>query len=347
MPDEPQPVAPRDALAWEAEHRRPAAWGAFFAAVLTIIGAVVSALAQGAVPKFEDRVVTEVDALRIAAEGRPVPGGRLAAVADYLGHHPLPFIIGAVIVGVGVVLTFLPLGFLFKATRARRARLPQLSIVAAAVGAVGYGIGQTVALVSYYAGAASFTGAADRSNSAAADALNNSGVVVGSIVGQLGRLSLALALVLIPLNAMRAGLLTRFMGILGVIVGATLVLPLDQFGIIRAFWVGALGLLILGRWPSGLPRAWVTGEAVPWPSQQELREQRQAAARRARGGRGGRREPAGGPDGAKGAPAERDRERERRRESVPPARAPAPRRPEPGGAQPHSSSKKRKRKRRS
>jgi hypothetical protein len=116
---------------------------------------------------------------------------------------------------------------------------------------------------------------------------------------------------------MRVGLLSRFMGILGVIVGATFVLPLDQQGIIRVFWLGALAALVLGRWPSGLPAAWTAGEAVPWPTQQELRERREAAR-------------------------EGDDDAEQRAARIPP---PA-RRPEPATAQPHPSSKKRKRKRR-
>ena len=90
------------------------------------------------------------------------------------------------------------------------------------------------------------------------------------------------------LNAMRVGLLTRFMGVLGVIVGVAvaLILPIDQQGIIRVFWLAALGVLFLGRWPTGMPKAWATGEAEPWPTQQQLREQRDAAAGRERRGRG-------------------------------------------------------------
>ena len=77
---------------------------------------------------------------------------------------------------------------------------------------------------------------------------------------------------------MRVGLLTRFMGILGMIAGATFVLPLDQQGIIRAFWLGAVGFLIARplaepRSPRGRP-----GKAEPWPSAREARDAR--AARR-------------------------------------------------------------------
>ena len=88
------------------------------------------------------------------------------------------------------------------------------------------------------------------------------------------------------------------------------------------FWLVALGALILGRWPTALPKAWATGKAEPWPTQQQVREQRDAAR--------GRQQPATSP-AASGAHAPK------------PPTAP---RPEPATTQAHASSKKRKRKRR-
>jgi hypothetical protein len=57
------------------------------------------------------------------------------------------------------------------------------------------------------------------------------------------------------------------------------VLPIDQPGIIRSFFLIALGLMFLGKWIGGRPPAWSTGTAQPWPSQQEARERRAALAR--------------------------------------------------------------------
>ena len=92
-----------------------------------------------------------------------------------------------------------------------------------------------------------------------------------------------MAFALVALNAMRVGLLTRFQGVLGMIVGATLILPLDQFGLIRSAWLVLVGLLILSIWPRQRPPAWETAEAVPWPSQQQIREEREAARREREG----------------------------------------------------------------
>ena len=71
-----------------------------------------------------------------------------------------------------------------------------------------------------------------------------------------------------------------FMGVLGIICGALIVLPiLSPLPIVQTFWLFAMALLLLGRWPNGVPPAWSTTEALPWPSQQEAREAREARKR--------------------------------------------------------------------
>jgi hypothetical protein len=334
MADDTRTATPEDPLAWEARNARPAGLSAIAAAVCTVAGAVAGAAAQSGAPKQDERAITIVDTLARTAAGQPIPSGHQAALAEYLGTHTVPLVIGGLLLGLGGLLTFLPLGYLYRATQAR-VSINRLGLIVAAVGAVGYGLGQAVSLIGTALGAADFADGTDKSNEAATDALANSTASTARLVAELGGLSLAIAFVLIPLAAMRAGLLNRFLGILGAIVGASLVLPLDQLGIIRSFWLGALGVLILGVRPERRPKAWSVPEAVPWPSQQQVREQREAA-RRAR---------AGERDG-KGA-AEEAKTSRRRAEQVPQPRAPQPRRSEPAGARPHPSSKKRKRKRRS
>jgi hypothetical protein len=44
--------------------------------------------------------------------------------------------------------------------------------------------------------------------------------------------------------------------------------------VVQPFWLLTLTALFLGRWPNGVPPAWQTGKAEPWPTQQELREER-------------------------------------------------------------------------
>ena len=101
---------------------------------------------------------------------------------------------------------------------------------------------------------------------------------------------------------MRVGLLTRFVGVLGAIVGVLLVLgPADGLDLHRhrpSGWLMA-GALILGRWPSGDAAGVDRRRGPPWPSQQEIREQRE----RMRAERGRGRGAAGAPATAPSAPA--------------------------------------------
>ena len=89
---------------------------------------------------------------------------------------------------------------------------------------------------------------------------------------------------LIALNAMRVGLLTRFMGVLGIITGALQILPFGgPLPVVQSFWLLMLSLLFSGRWTGGTPPAWRTGNAEPWPSGAAVREQRRRAAAERRG----------------------------------------------------------------
>jgi hypothetical protein len=332
-------MSPEETLAWEAEHRQRAGIASIVAALLTFLGVVVTTVGQPSASKYDDRIVTVIDAMGKTAAGQPVPPGRISAYAVDVGQHPVLPIVGAIFYGVGSMAIFFVLAYLFRATRARRPEMPQFALVLAAVGAVGFGLGRAIAEVARYVGAHGFVNAADKSNSAATDALQPTAALVGQVIWEFCALTLGVALIIIALNAMRVGLLTRFMGVLGIIVGVTVapVLPLDQQGIIRIFWLGALGFLVLGRWPN-IPRAWSTGQAEPWPSQQQLREQRDAARARQRG----EPEPA---ETAETAEA-KGPSPERRPPAAPAPTPPRPRRPDPSGDA-HSASKKKKRKRRS
>jgi len=328
-------MTPDEILAEEAAGRQRAGFAALGAALLTILGVILTTLGQPSTSKFDDKIVTVVDAMGHTANGQPIPPGRISAFAVDVGQHPVVPIVGAILYGLGSLAIFFAIAYLFRATRARRPGMPQIALILAAVGSVGFGVGRAVSEVARYLGAHSFVDAVDKTNSAASDALSPTATLVGQLIWETCALALGFGIAIISLNAMRVGLLTRFMGVLGVIVGVAVapILPIDQQGIIRVFWLAALGMLFLGRLPSGTPKAWATGQAEPWPSQQQLREQR-AAARGA--GEAEEDEPERRRETGRGAPA------------TPPPKAPSPRRPDPAApGSEHSASKKRKRKRRS
>ena len=126
-----------------------------------------------------------------------------------------------------------------------------------------------------------------------AHALTSSATLVApQLAAQAASLLLAVSTVLIALQAMRVGLLPRFLGYLGMFAGVLIILPIVQLPIVQAYFLGALAYLFSGRWPSGVPPAWRTGNAEPWPTSQAMRQQRAEAAASRRGRGRGRGKPA-------------------------------------------------------
>jgi hypothetical protein len=93
---------------------------------------------------------------------------------------------------------------------------------------------------------------------------DSGGVAVGRNLLFPALLGMIVVMVYTPLQALRAGLLTRFFATLGMALGASLIL-LPQAPVLIALWFGYLGLLFLGKVPGGRPPAWEAGEAIPWP----------------------------------------------------------------------------------
>lgn len=126
---------------------------------------------------------------------------------------------------------------------------------------------------------------------------NGGGLLALQLLGQAAALLVAIAFVLVSLQAMNQGLLSRFMGYLGMFSGALFLFQITQVPVVQAYWLFAVGYLVSGRWPTGVPPAWRSGRAEPWPSSAEMRNRRAAAAG-AGAGRGAA--PRGGGGGAAG-----------------------------------------------
>ena len=109
-------------------------------------------------------------------------------------------------------------------------------------------------------------------------------LLAGQFIGLFGLLAMAASYALASLNAMRVGLLTRGMGIIGMLVGLLAVFPVALLSqLVPLFWLFALTWLLLDRWPGGSPPAWRTGRAEPWPSAAEQRQARAGRGRRPAG----------------------------------------------------------------
>jgi hypothetical protein len=174
--------------------------------------------------------------------------------------------------------------FLFGATRARSPRSQSFIGVIAVIGGALAAISGIVDELLITSKAQQFVHSGTQTYMEAHNLTSGGAFAVVPILGLLGALMVALALVLVSMSAMRVGLLSRFMGYLGMFAGALVLIQLTQVPIVQAYWLLALAYLFSGRWPTGVPPAWTTGRAEKWPTSQEMREQRiRAAGQRGRG----------------------------------------------------------------
>jgi hypothetical protein len=268
-----------DVLARERDAKPRVAMAVLAAAVLAVVAGVLPQAIYSNFPR-----VYVLDALRDAAGEDIGRAGLRTAQVLFIDDHAIPLLIVALATGIASLLIGFMLVFLYDATVAREGTPPRMSRMLAQVGAGASALSAIVLQIAIMIGASDFAGSSDHGTAAAHDALRGGVVVAASFVGFIGSISLAASFVLIAIGAMRVGLLTRFLGVLGAIVGALILLgPLSgsPTWIVQAFWLAMIGALLLGRWPRVPPPAWTSGEAMPWPTQQEIREQR------ARGGGGG------------------------------------------------------------
>jgi hypothetical protein len=269
--DQPDTQPVEETLAWEAEQGPRAAAAAVVAALATFVGGIISSTALSDQPHVP-LVSSLQNAVKPGADQRP---SLRTAQLEYVHDKAGTLILGGVILGIGYFALIPALGYLYRAAKARRPELPRIAIVLALIGPALLGVAAIVFQIALTTKAGDFASSADHTRKAVDD-VTKGGLLRGvQILNLPGTLCLAFALVVLSLNSMRAGLLTRFMGVLGIICGAALVL-LPQNPIV-VFWLLAVALLFARRWPQGMPPAWETGRAEPWPSSTEVAEQRAAA----------------------------------------------------------------------
>jgi len=270
-------TAPEETLAWEAEQRPRAGLTAILAGVFVLVSNFLLFSALNDQPR-----APFADTLGSALDGRA--GEQVIARAEFLADQVAAVALPTVLQALGYLAAGLALLYLLRATVARGGQIrPWLRYVLFG-GATAAAVGFVMARVGFVLSARSFVDGDDRSAEAARDALTSPALAnAGALLQTLGLLLFATAMLLVALNAMRVGLLTRFMGVLGMISAGLFIVPLDNLALVRSFWFVGLGLVILQRGPGGVAAAWETGQAEPWPTQQQLREARDAArAERAR-----------------------------------------------------------------
>ncbi len=196
-------------------------------------------------------------------------------------HFPLD-VVAALLEGLALVGLAWTLSFLFVTARARKPEMhpaAQIAVIAGgAVSAVAFVASQVALAIKAH----QFVTQGEQTYSQANHLAGGFALPGLQTLNYAAAFALAIGLVLISLNAMRVGLLTRFLGYFGILVAVASVFLIGTppAVLLEVFWLLALAYLFAGRWPGGDPPAWRSGRAEPWPSAAEMREQREKTQRR-------------------------------------------------------------------
>jgi len=270
------PAEIRARVASESERRSRLAVPAFGGGFLYLLSAIIVTATLSSAP-----TVGLLQGLSPALLGEANPRVTpRAAEVKYISHHAFVLLAGSVLAAIAIAVVALVLAFLFSAVRFRREETWPAGGPLALLGGAGLALLNLVHEVVRAVKTHSFATGHDLSSHAADRALLLAGPasIVITTLAFLFALMLAIGMIAVMVGAMRTGLITRWLRILGIFAGV-LFLPFFQSAtlqLITAFWLVATGILFGGRWPGGEPQAWAAGEARPWPSQAELRAAKQA-----------------------------------------------------------------------
>ncbi len=249
----------------ESERRGRLAVPAFASGFLYVLSAIViSGTLKGA------PTVGLVEGLTPALSGVSEPAvSPRASEVKFISHHAFNLIVGSTLAAIAIgALTLIAL-LLLDAVRFRRP-----ATWSAARPLVLFG-GLAVALVSVAHQVISaiethnFAVGHDHSNHAVDQALTEGALnTILQYLSLLSGLALAAGLIATMINALRTGLLPRWMGVLGIFSGLLIFLPIGgaELQVVPALWMVMMGILYAGRWPNEEPPAWAAGEARPWVS---------------------------------------------------------------------------------
>jgi hypothetical protein len=262
----------KEQVAWETERRTRLAVPAFAGGVLYLLSGIITQSTLNGAPTVG---ILQGLAPALRGEADPTVSPRAPEV-KFISHHAGALIAASVLAALAIAVLTLVLLLLIQATRFRRPETwgPARMLVLAG------GIGLAVISVAHQIVAAiethKFATGSDLSNHAVDNALTKGAAnLVVDYLSLVAGLSLAVAMIVTMINAMRVGLVTRWMGVVGIISGILIFLPIGgaTLEVVPSFWIVAMGILYIGKWPNGQPPAWESGEARPWPSRAQMREQ--------------------------------------------------------------------------
>ncbi|MGH2906110.1 MAG: hypothetical protein ACRDKI_05010 [Solirubrobacterales bacterium] len=191
-----------------------------------------------------------------------------------IDSHSTQFILSYFFFAIGTILVAPILVHIALAVRSRRPGSPKLLLLVSLAGPLLVGLALPAFTITQLSIAKDFADGAVHTAAAASKALDDSGLQLVTLLYRFAELVFATAWVMVSLYGMRAGLLTRLTGYVGIAIGAASVFAPPLASILQVFWIGSFSILLLSR-GGQKPPAWVLGRAVPWSEVQQVGQQQQ------------------------------------------------------------------------
>jgi hypothetical protein len=198
---------------------------------------------------------------------RDQPDQNKADSLRYFHAHDFDLLASSLVQALGLLLICIPAYHLFRAAADRNPEQASVVRVTGLLGPIAFAAALCVRSISLTVLASDFVNRPSQTLSAAKDAFDSPAINVATGLGIAGALGLGFWFVKGSLDFMRLGLFGRVLGFIGIALGPMLLIGFGVF--VMPVWLIALGALLLGRWPGGIPPAWVTGRAQPWESLRE------------------------------------------------------------------------------
>jgi hypothetical protein len=268
----------RQQVAREDERRTRLSVPAFAGGFLYLLSAIIITSTLNGLP-----TVGPLQGLAptISGVANPAVSPRTEEV-KFISRHAFPLIAGSVVAAVAVGALTLILLLLFEAAAFRRPTIWPPARMLVLGGGVAVAVASIAHEVVYAIETHNFATGHDFTRGAVDSALTKGTAnQIVAYLSLLAGLALVVGMVVVLLNALRAGLVPRWMGVLGMFSGLLILLPNvgATLQLIPAFWMVMMGILYAKRWPGappkgGDPPAWAAGEARPWPTRAQLQAER-------------------------------------------------------------------------
>jgi MFS family permease len=257
-------------VARESERRARLAVPGFAGGFLYLLSGIITTATLNAAP-----TVGLLQGMAPALEGKANPAvSPRASEVKFISHNAFALIAGSTIAAIAIAALTLILLLLVDATSFRRPASWKLARPLVLYGGISFAVVSVVHQIVSSIETHRFAVGHDFSNHAVDNALTkgtaNTIVVYLALIAGL---ALAAGMVGAVVNALRVGLLPRWMGILGMLTGVLIFLPIGgaTLEVVPAFWMVMMGILLIGKWPNEEPPAWKSGQSRPWPSRAQMR----------------------------------------------------------------------------